>query len=305
MSKTKLHPLRKGWNPDLSDLSKEEIEKVNQISDFFNEFLQRVDSQNKCYVYLENSISFDFKTGEFTTSISFEDYVKYLKGVYSNKDRFLSRWASKVTGLKGEYIEVMSMFGLTFMEELVTKITNLWDSVTPFTYQEAFAIKDSSFRALVFGTISITEMIKELDGKKISSASKTTIQNNYSPKGVFIDTTKLKNNYEVWEANGEKLGVNTKLYAVKCTCTTTGNTHFLWLPDGKFKNEPLKAIASTFYFFTDLIDHITGITRQGDTWYPEIAENETTAAIISSLTKDSEERHLTEEEYFRLVVSQS
>lgn len=302
MSKSTNHPIFNDWKPDLTDLTKEEISKVEKIKEFIKNFLTRVDSQNKCYVYLENSISFDYKTGEFNTSVTFEEFMKYMKGIYSNKDRFLSRW---VNGVKADYFTFLRYFGFDFMDKLVERMLGAWDSTTPFTYAEAFQIKDSGFKALVFGTISITEMIKELDGKKLKSATADTIQNNYAANGDFIDTTTLKNKYETYECDGEKLGVTGKLYAVKCTCTTTGNTHYLWLPDGTHKNDPLAAIASTFWFYTDLIQFITGITRQGDTWYPEYESTPESEAIIAKLTPESPKRSLTKEEYFDYVVAQS
>ncbi len=299
-----LHPSRAGWNPDLTDLDPNQLETVKQVSLFLDDFLRRADNQKQCLVRIDNGVSFDMKTGDFGDNVTFEMYMKYLKGIYSNKERFIARWIENEEA-KSDYFTLMKDFGINFMEDLKVRMLNAWDETVPFTYQEAFSIADSSFRSLVFGTISITEMMGELDGTCISSAEIVTKQNKYVDPEFTPVTTELINKYEVWEADGTKLGVDSKLYAVKCFCTTTGNTHYLWLSDSTHKDSPLEAIASTFFFYEELIPHIEEIYRQGDTWFPVLAKNEEVDAIIERLDKNSKTVPLTADIYFSKIVSQS
>ena len=101
--------------------------------------------------------------------------------------------------------------------------------------------------------------------------------------------------YETHEINGEKLGIEDKLYAVKCWCTSTNKEHWIWI-DEKYKDDPLNAIASTFMVHENVIPHIKALKRQGDLLLLEMEEDVKPEGEMVSLTK---------EQYFGLLVAQS
>jgi hypothetical protein len=292
----------KNWEPDLTDLTSDEIKKVEEIKGFFEEFDEAIKKGIECPVYIESNIQFDFITGNFNKDISLKDFTKYLKGIYSNKDRFISRW---VKGEKEVYFELFNYFGYPFLNNLLQNILDTWDNVTPFTYSEAFSIKNDSFKALVFGTISIPEMINELGGVRICTDGIETRQKLYTPLGDFIEETTIHNIYEMFECSGEKLGITGNLYAVKCWCTTTNKEHYVWLPDDRFKKDPLNAIASTFMVFEDLMPFFKEIKRQGDVLMVEYTDSPDYDKALLGINKDSKKISLTKELYFNSLTSQA
>ena len=105
----------------------------------------------------------------------------------------------------------------------------------------------------------------------------------------------MNNVYEIWEVNGEKLGLEESLYVIKCWCTSTNKEHWLWVND-EYKDDPLEAIASTFRIHENLIPFIKCIKRQGDVLLVELIKDVKPEGNIIPLKK---------EQYFSLLVAQS
>lgn len=186
--------------------------------------------------------------------------IRYLKGVFTNKERFLGRFINVIKS---------SMKKNSFFTE--QNIANLnvfldaYEKLSPYSYEEAFAIEDKEFQAVVFGSIDISEMIKNLGHKRIKTEGKVLKQKIFSKEGEFLRYEELHNIYEIHEINPTKLGIteDTPLYALKCWCTTTNKEHWIFI-DEKYKDSPLEAVASTFWVYDNMIPYIKEIKRQGD-----------------------------------------
>ena len=91
-------------------------------------------------------------TKELESGIPNQEVMRYLKGILTNKERFISRFTEPIKNIMVEY---MDMPDTTFMSEL----EDMYDDVVPYTYNEAFAIENEPYKAKVFGSINITDMI--------------------------------------------------------------------------------------------------------------------------------------------------
>ena len=233
--------------------------------------------------YSQNNITVNINLTEkkFMDDVTNVDFIRYLKGIFTNKSRFISRFITPIKNIKvdfqkdidnGLYTEFDSPNALDFdADEFLDEIIKIYDSVTPFTYLEAFKLENQQFQALVFGSIDIVTMIKELGNKRIKTEGISLNLKQFTKDGEFIGYKETNNIYETHEINGKKLNLNTPLYAIKCWCTSTDKEHWLWIED-QFKDTPLAAIASTFRIHQNLIPHIKEIKRQGDILLVEMDE---------------------------------
>lgn len=223
-------------------------------------------------------------------------YLRYLKGVYTNKDRFMNRYINvfveKISELKENFIEDYNNI-IKFVDFLVDN----YDDATPFSLIESFSFseKEREFQALVFSSINISEMVNGLGATRYKTDGIAVKHRKYDEKGMFLSEEEYHNVYETWEINGEKLGINDCIYTVKCWCTSTNKEHWLWI-DEKYKNDPLEAIASTFWVHPNVIEHIKCIKRQGDLLLVEMNK---------SVMPEGEPVPLKKEQYFNLLVAQS
>lgn len=232
-------------------------------------------------------ININIDNQSFDENISITDGVKYLKGIFTNKNRFIERFVKP--------IQTTSTNTGWNTDSFIEKVLNEYDKVEPFTYREAFQIENPQFRATVFGSIDVSEMINELGATRIATDGKHVNQKVYSQSGEFLGYHEFDNIYEVHEVSGEKLGLEENLYALKCWCTTTNKEHWLWIED-QYKNSPLEAVASTFRIHENLIPHIKEIKRQGDVLLVELnSEVEPSGEIVP----------LTAEQYFKFLSAQS
>lgn len=189
----------------------------------------------------------------------------------------------------------------TFRDEFLAK----WESSETFNYFDAFNLEMEEFRRLVFQTISIGEMFKNLDSKRISVDGIPVKRKTFKPNGEFDGYKTYDNIYEVYEVESSKLisnlanasdNVDSKLYAVKCWCTSTNKEHWLWI-EPEYKDNPLEAIASTFRVHKNLVPHIKELKRQGDVLLMEFDEPvEPEGTEMVALTKD---------QYFSLLTCEA
>lgn len=246
--------------------------------------------------YTKNDInlSFDLRKNKFFHDVDNLDVLRFLKGTFTNKQRFISRFTDEFRNgpLKHDPEEYKGLNGMIELFE------SEYDNVEPFTYEEAFKISNQEFQSQVFGSIDITDMIKELGHERIKTAGKAVKHKQFSPSGEFLGFKEYDNVYEVHEVSGKKLGLDEKLYALKCWCTSTNEEHWLWIED-QFKDDPLEAVASTFRIHENLISEIKEIKRQGDVLLVEMKEGS------EKLKPEGEMVPLNADQYFSLLTAQS
>ncbi|MFW6219968.1 MAG: hypothetical protein ACOC33_03935 [bacterium] len=244
------------------------------------------------------NLSFDINSKTFSDNYSNVDVIRYFKGMFRNKERFIDEVINKLrypyeVGRNEIDEETALMFKLP--EELYDEFIAIFEDVKPFSYKEAFEINDEEFRIKVFDSIDIVDMIESLGHTRISTDGKQVNHKQYDKDGNFIGNKTYDVIYEVHEINCEALGLDENSHAIKCWCTSTNKEHWLWI-DSKYKDKPLEAIASTFYVHKNIIPFIKEIKRQGD-------------VLIVEKTKDikpeGEEVALTADQYFGFLTAQS
>jgi hypothetical protein len=235
-------------------------------------------------IYDKNNVnlSYNITKNNFYSTISNEDVVRYLKGVFRNKNRFEHRFINEIKSVYGKVLEMEKNGELDFYKETkpemfmcddnMDELLELYDNVKAFTYAEAFALETQEFQTLVFGSIDIVEMISELGHERLCTDGKPV-------------------KHKVFSETGELLGYN----ALRCWCTTTNKEHWLWIEE-EYKDSPLEAVASTFRIHENLIPHIKELKRQGDVLLVEMEED---------VKPEGEIVPLTSEQYFSLLTCQS
>lgn len=271
----------------------------------FNFTFTNLATQTISYDVYKNTF---FENGNETSP---EDFLRYLKTAFSNYERYFERcWRRRLEETTDEVFHNLFVKLKTFIDTVHqvkgfthTPIYNilfdreLFDNAKPFTYKEAFQISSPAFRALVFGSIDISEMINNLGSKRIATDGKEMKRKTWDSNGNFLGEVEYTNVYEVWEVDGSKLEIDNNVYAVKCWCTSTNKEHWIWI-DEQYKLKPLHAIASTFRFHENVIPFISALKRQGDIMLVEMSEN-------VSPDPNSPIIPLTPEQYFSLLVSES
>jgi hypothetical protein len=224
-------------------------------------------------------------TSEVTMETASEnDVIKYLKGIYGSDDRYISRFHNKMMKAKREEVR-------TYMTSLLEK----YKVSEPFTYKEAFEIEDDRFKAMVFSSINIEDMLNNLGKTRIKADGIPVKRKQFDREGNLTGYKEYDNIYETYAVDGTELGIREPLYVVKCWCTSTNNEHWLWI-ESQYKDDPLTAIASTFRIHENLIPHITELKRQGDIILVELDEDITPLGNIIPLTK---------EQYFDLLTCET
>ena len=232
---------------------------------------------------------------------SMSEFLRYLKGVYSNKERFMSRFLSEKIQKFNKCIDELpdETPNKDFMKskgsEYLNFLVNNFEDAIPFSYKEAFEIENTQFRALVFTSINIPEMMRNLNSVRIKTDGINVKHKKYDNSGKITHIEDYYNVYETHEIDGEQMGLTEKLYAIKCWCTSTNKEHWLWI-DPTHKDDPLTAIAGTFHIHKNLIPYIKEIKRQGDVLLLELTENIRPEGDVVPLTKD---------EYFSKLTAQS
>lgn len=237
------------------------------------------------YYHLERK-KFYINSREFEVSV--DNMLKYLKTTYPKYGIF-----------KRDVLDGLHESNDTYGDNIIGELIALFDdyeSIEKFTFREAFEIESQQLRALVFGALNVSDMIAELGSTKIKVEGKPMNLKKYSSSGEFLGFEEKHSIYETYEIDGAKLGVDTKLYAVKCWCTTTNKEHWIWI-ESNYKDSPLEAIASTARFSATIIPHIKSIKRQGDIFLLEMNQDVT--------PKEDDVRPLTADEYFSLLVAES
>ena len=243
-------------------------------------------------IYNKNNVNLtlDLGTKTFLSEVSNTDVVRYLKGIFTNKSRFKSRFIDE---FKRAFIETNDQdFECT---DTLNELLSIYDTVEPYTYSEAFRLENQEFQAMVFGSINITDMISELGNTRLKVDGIAVKHKKYKQNGDFEGFVEYDNIYETHEVSGKKIGLEENLYAVKCWCTSTNKEHWLWIEE-QYKDNPLEAVASTFRLHENVIPHVKEIKRQGDILLLEMNEDVKPEGNVIPLTA---------EQYFGLLTAQS
>lgn len=243
------------------------------------------------YFNLEDGLTYDLKNGTFNESGIKKDLVfRFLKGKYSTKEILLRDFLKK--GQEKRDISGSPTLKKAFLDDLL----EIYEDVKPFTYREAFELEDEAFKAEVFGTVDITDMIKNLGHERIETEGKKVSRKQYDNEGNFTGMKEYDVIFETHRINGEKLGITRReLYAVRCWCTSTNEEHWIWI-EQQYKDKPLEAIASTFRIAKNLIPYVKEIKRQGDVLLVELTED---------IKPEGEETPLTADQYFEWLTAES
>lgn len=249
----------------------------------------------KIYLNSFDSVHFNTESKSFVNCTNSE-YLRYLKGVYTNKERFINRYVN-ILYEKLESLKKMEEHQNEYnaIDEFIKFMIEFYDDAQPFTFNEAFKLENREFQALVFASINIPQMINELGATRHKTDGIMVKHRQYTKEGEYTGDKEYYNVYEIWEVNGEKLGLEESLYVIKCWCTSTNKEHWLWVND-EYKDDPLEAIASTFRIHENLIPFIKCIKRQGDVLLVELIKDVKPEGNIIPLKK---------EQYFSLLVAQS
>jgi hypothetical protein len=220
------------------------------------------------------------------------DMIRFLKTKYTNRERFVSGFIDPVFEL---LVDSQDNSELDVLRSMLEFFLDEYDNVTAFTYQQAFAIRSEAFKAIIFGSIRVPEMIKALGHSRIATAGQAVKHKQYSKQGDFLGYREYDVVFETHVVNGKALGLRGNVYAVKCWCTSTDNEHWLWIED-QYKDDPLEAIARTFHIHENLVPFIKELKRQGDILLVELTEDIEPRGNMVSLSKD---------QYFGLLTAQS
>jgi hypothetical protein len=253
-------------------------------------------------VFLFNAhpnLEFDTEKNQFvvrlfgtTDLVTKFDMIRFLKTKYTNRERFVSGFIDPVFEL---LVDSQDNSELDVLRSMLEFFLDEYDNVTAFTYQQAFAIRSEAFKAIIFGSIRVPEMIKALGHSRIATAGQAVKHKQYSKQGDFLGYREYDVVFETHVVNGKALGLRDNVYAVKCWCTSTDNEHWLWIED-QYKDDPLEAIARTFHIHENLVPFIKELKRQGDILLVELTEDIEPRGNMVSLSKD---------QYFGLLTAQS
>ena len=230
--------------------------------------------------------------GTKTQTIAIADMLRFLKTKYTNKERFESGFINPIDAMLKQNSAVDDLDPL---RNLIEMFTESYEHVKAFSFNEVFTMKNEAFRAIIFGSIRVPEMIKQLGHTRIATAGQPVKHKQYSKQGEFLGYREYDVVFETHEVDGTKLGASGAVYAVRCWCTTTDNEHWLWI-DSKHKHDPLEAIARTFYIHENLVPFIKELKRQGDILLVELTQEIEPRGNMISLSKD---------QYFGLLTAQS
>lgn len=240
-----------------------------------------------------------------TNEITEEMIMRFFKGAYSNKDRFVSRLIRKNREFaKIQFEDERLDFKKEHYDGLVAwfdRVEEIFDNYEPFTLREAWELKSDDFKMAVFGTVDLSEMLEELEGERYMTEGRKMINKKYDENGKYIGEEENDNIYELWKVKGDKLGMEGEtFYIIKVWCTSTNKEHLIWIDD-EFKDDPFSAIAGTFEVHENIIPYIKALKRQGDLLIVEMNDEYKEKGIKAEGNKV----RLTPNQYFDLMVAQA
>ncbi len=147
--------------------------------------------------------------------------------------------------------EVLSYFSEADNKQEVARV---YDSLMPFTVQEAILLPNSEQRMVSLRGFEIEDIVAKLDAEKIDTQTITKKQIRWDkqlkPQEVVFEDT-----YELFKIGAKILGVDRwwgqepAIYFVKCQCPSTDRNYFIYVPAKVAKeNDAITAIAWTMRF---------------------------------------------------------
>ena len=171
------------------------------------------------YFFKDSSMCFDTGKNEFTNQTNVE-VLRYLKTRFTNIERLKQNFTQIVLKRLDEVPEEESA-SCDVIKGLMRYFEEDYDKVDKYSYREGFEIEDEDFKSLIFGSIRVPEMIKELGHERIKTEGIPVKHKQFSPSGEFEGYKEYDVIYETHKVDGEKLGLEEDLYAVRCWCTST------------------------------------------------------------------------------------
>ena len=222
------------------------------------------------------------------------DYTRYLKGKYNgNLERCKGRFIDPL-------VNELSKRELNNHISSVKLVEAYWDKVEKYTYEDAFNISNDEFRAHVFSSINIREMIENLGATKLKVEGIELNNKTYNELTESFSYEDYHYIAELYAVDGDKIGIkDSSLHVVKVWCTSTNEEHWLWVDENNCDiNSPLDAIASTCMVYEPMVGKIKHIIRQGDVFLFEMNE------VVKVSANDNKVR-LSKDMYFNLLKSQA
>lgn len=233
------------------------------------------------------NLEYDVDRDVFVSDVELPYFAKYLKTEFKNLEKLKTHFIIPFN----KALIALNLEDRIYQSDL---IIHYFNRTTPFTYKEAFELKNNTFRAIVFGSINVSEMIKSLGNERINVEGKHVTHRVYREDGSYT-LRSYDVIYEIHKIDCSSLGVSDN-FCVKCWCTSTDKEHWLWVEEEYAKKGALEAIASTIRVYENMIPYIKNIKRQGDVVLFEMSEKVIPSGNIIPLTAD---------QYFSKLIAQS
>jgi len=241
-------------------------------------------------VNIDNLPVFDFKYGQFEVTPRILDMARYFKGQFSSPGLLVDRVIKPYLAYAKSFVWGEIDYKPVFHELLINFM-----ATEKFSYEEAFKLENEQFRAMVFGSINIREMLEHLTYERVKTEGMPVRHLFWDKYGENEYYKEYDIYYSTLKVATDKLGVDGFAYCIECNCTTTDKQHYLWINE-QYKDSPLEGIASLCMYWEDHISNIQYLYRQGDDFVMSLKQPIKPSGKIRSLTK---------EEYFGLLVAQS
>lgn len=201
--------------------------------------------------------------------------------------------------LKIRYEHMDEFEDLINFQSLLDFIKEVWESVEPITFKEAFEIKDINTKRLIFHYLGPVEIFKSKDPILINSVTIKKTQKRWNPEReiTFNDT------YELYKLDAKKLlpdlinerrPVRGWIYATRCWCPSSNKEHWIIInPNEYYKGmDGIDAICTTFKI--DIANPVAFL-RQGDILLVKHPKK----------VKKCLMRNITRKEYLNLLIAEA
>jgi hypothetical protein len=198
----------------------------------------------------------------------FENYtftVRNVRGVELNEA--LRVWKTAYSSFD-EFLKNVIIY--ESLEEFGDYVSTVWSDIKPLEISEAFEQNNTEKRRLYFDTIGVEKIFESVEPDLLDMKDVVLNNRRWDADGKEYLQTGL-DRYTLYKIDGYKLfgstisewqRKNSSVYAVKCTCTSTGRNYWLYVPrEVGEKESALEAIAWTCRIG---ITNPKAIYRQGD-----------------------------------------
>ena len=229
----------------------------------------------------------------------FENYtftVRNVRGV--ELDEALRLWKTVYSSFD-EFLKNVIIY--ESLKEFGDYVSTVWSKIKPIEISEAFQQNNTEKRRLYFDIIGVDKIFEHVDPELLDMKDVVLNNRRWDKDGKEYLQTGM-DRYTLYKINGDTLfgstisewqRKNSTVYAVKCTCTSTGRNYWLYVPrEVGEKESALDAIAWTCRIG---ITNPKAIYRQGDIFV--VAANDDSEVC--------EPYHLDYKTYSSLIQSQT